>query len=90
MWYRRLEALRTSILCEVSSQLAVNAAENTKYIKEKTLRPKRFIRNSSLIGNKAGMRRESATYCVGLGFTVCCIHSKHWECACNQAHPCVR
>src|SRR5215211_53982 len=30
----------------------------------------------------------SEGYCVGPGFTVWCIHSKHWECACSHAHPC--
>ena len=24
---------------------------------------------------------------MGLGFRVWCIHCKHWECACSQAHP---
>src|ERR671921_509711 len=27
-------------------------------------------------------------YCVGLEFNVWCIHSKHRESACRQAHPC--
>jgi hypothetical protein len=26
---------------------------------------------------------------VGLGLSVWCIHCKHGECACSQAHPCV-
>jgi hypothetical protein len=30
----------------------------------------------------------SKRYCVALGFAVWCNHSKHWECACSQAHPC--
>src|SRR5215213_6460662 len=29
----------------------------------------------------------SKGYCVALGFRVWCIHSKHWESACSQAHP---
>jgi len=35
------------------------------------------------------MRAESSKgYCVGLGSTVRCIHTKHSECACRHAHPC--
>jgi hypothetical protein len=25
---------------------------------------------------------------VGLVIKIWCIHSKHWKCACRQAHPC--
>jgi hypothetical protein len=35
------------------------------------------------------MRKEASRgYCMGLGFTVWCIHSKHWECASSHVHPC--
>ena len=34
--------------------------------------------------------KSSKGYCVGLGFSVWCIRSKHRECACRQAHQCVR
>jgi hypothetical protein len=60
MGYRRLDALRTYILCEAHSQLAKFAAGNSKYVKERTLRPNKFIANSSIIGNKAGMREREA------------------------------
>jgi hypothetical protein len=34
------------------------------------------------------MRKEAFKgYCVRLGFTVWCVHSKHWECARSHAHP---
>jgi hypothetical protein len=33
-------------------------------------------------------KEASKGYCMGLGFTVWCIHSKHWEWVCRQAHLC--
>jgi hypothetical protein len=30
--------------------------------------------------------KSSEGYCVALGFTVWCIHSKHRECFCRRAH----
>jgi hypothetical protein len=33
-------------------------------------------------------KTSSKGYCVGLGCRVWCIHSKHRECACSQAHLC--
>jgi hypothetical protein len=64
----------------------------------------KFIGDSSLTGNKARGKRVRETTrrhhpyaeksfkgdCMGLGFNVWCIHSKHCKCACSQAHPFVR
>jgi hypothetical protein len=58
--YLRYEALRTYILCEVSSQLP-EMLRKTINISKKTPRASKFIADSSPLGNKAGMRRDSVT-----------------------------
>jgi hypothetical protein len=43
--------------------------------------------NAKQHGGIVHLRKTSQGYCVGLGFSVWCIHSKHGECACSHAHP---